>query len=354
MKGTRYTNAWFETKKEALKAEAERKEEITNPKPVVIAQTDMGFLELVNKKLDHVKAYNSESHYRDFFYVARRWTKRWEKLTCSEISKDMVQNFILERSMVSACTANQDLRYLRSVFNFGKKRELVNVNPTQGIDFLPIKKTIKYVPSSQDIDKVIQAASADTQDYLWCARETLGRISEINRLKWEDVDFVKRCVTLYTRKKKGGDLTDRKVPMTNKLFDVLSNRFTLRDKRKPWVFWHTYKSRKDGKMVSGPYLDRKAIMWNFCKKAKVKYFRFHALRHAGASIMDNSNVPIRAIQKILGHENLSTTEIYLHSFGTAEREAISAYELARQKSHTESHIGALAENKKGGQLSLTP
>src|SRR5665647_591620 len=118
----------------------------------------MGFLELVNKKLDHVKAYNSECHYRDFYYNARRWLKKWEILTCKEISRDMVQEFILERRKVSACTANQDLRYLRSVFNFGKKIELVDVNPTQGIDFLPIEKKIKYVPSSQDIDKVIQAA----------------------------------------------------------------------------------------------------------------------------------------------------------------------------------------------------
>lgn len=337
-KGIRYTNAWFKTKQEARKAEAERKEAIVNPKPIVTASIDMGFLELVNKKLDHVKAYNSECHYRDFYYNARRWIKQWGELTCKEISQGMVQNFILERGKVSACTANQDLRYLRSVFNFGKKRELADVDPTHGIDFLPIEKKIKYVPTPQDIDKVLQAADADTQDYLWCARETLARIGEINHLKWEDVDLEKRCITLYTRKKKGGHLSPRKVPMTDKLFDVLSRRFTLRNKRKPWVFWHRYNSKKKGKMVSGPYLDRKAIMWNLCKKVKVKYFRFHALRHAGASMMDNNNVPIRAIQKILGHENLSTTEIYLHSFGTAEREAISTYESARQKSHTESHI----------------
>jgi len=56
--------------------------------------------------------------------------------------------------------------------------------------------------------------------------------------------------------------------------------------------------------------------------------------------MDNSNVPIGSIQKILGHENRSTTEIYLHSFGMAERDAISVYELARQKSHTNNEKGA--------------
>jgi integrase len=125
--------------------------------------------------------------------------------------------------------------------------------------------------------------------------------------------------------------------MTENLYSVLSKRYELRDKTKPWVFWHMYKSRKTGEVVSGLYTDRKDIMWNL--KTGVKYFRFHALRHAGASIMDNCNVPIGAIQKILGHENLSTTEIYLHSFGMAEREAISMYEMAKQKSHTDSHTG---------------
>ena len=75
-------------------------------------------------------------------------------------------------------------------------------------------------------------------------------------------------------------------------------------------------------------------MLTLCKKAGVKYFRFHALRHAGASIMDNNNVPIGAIQSILGHENRSTTEIYLHNIGGVEKEAISVYENVRGFSHT--------------------
>ena len=57
----------------------------------------------------------------------------------------------------------------------------------------------------------------------------------------------------------------------------------------------------------------------------------------GASIMDGNNVPIGSIQRILGHENRSTTEIYLHSIGEAERSAIAVLEKVQQKSHTDSH-----------------
>jgi integrase len=53
--------------------------------------------------------------------------------------------------------------------------------------------------------------------------------------------------------------------------------------------------------------------------------------------MDNTGVNLGAIQRILGHENRKTTEIYLHTLGETERDAISMYERAKLNSHTESH-----------------
>lgn len=55
-------------------------------------------------------------------------------------------------------------------------------NPVDGIAFLPVEKKIKYIPPTEDIDKVISMASKDVQDYLWTTRETMGRVSEINHL----------------------------------------------------------------------------------------------------------------------------------------------------------------------------
>ena len=328
-KGVRHTEAWFKTKKEAQRAEARKKEEIKNPTPIPETPTDIAFLELVNRRLDHVKAYNSERYYTDHMYMARRWVKKWGDLECSQITSRMTERFILERVQVSPYVANKDLRCLRALFNFGMKRNLVATSPLDGIDFLPVEKRIKYVPHQEDIEKVLSVADPDTRDYLSVIRETMGRMSEINRLQWDDVDLTNKTVTLYTRKKKGGHLTPRRVPMTKKLHAILSKRYTERNSSKPWVFWHRYWSKKSGCFQEGPYLDRKLIMRSLCKKADVKYFRFHALRHAGASVMDNNNVPIGAIQKILGHENRTTTEIYLHNMGDLERQAMEIFEIAR-------------------------
>ena len=81
----------------------------------------MAFLELVNRRLDHVKAYNSASHYRDYCYMAQEMGYKMGNLMVSEISRAMVQDLILERNRVSACTANQELRYLKGDFQFRDK-----------------------------------------------------------------------------------------------------------------------------------------------------------------------------------------------------------------------------------------
>jgi hypothetical protein len=93
MQATRYTKAGFKTKKAAKEAESQRREELTNPKADQSAgktATDITCLDLNNLRLDHVKAYNSESHYHTYKYQARRWSKKWGDLPCGEITREMV------------------------------------------------------------------------------------------------------------------------------------------------------------------------------------------------------------------------------------------------------------------------
>ncbi len=63
--------------------------------------------------------------------------------------------------------------------------------------------------------------------------------------------------------------------------------------------------------------------------------------HAGASGMENNGVPVGSIQRILGHESQRTTEIYLHTLGNAEREAMKLFEQVSETkvSHGLTHSG---------------
>jgi integrase len=347
LRGTRHTGAGFKTKREARKAEAEERKEANRPRQIQLGQwkekipIDMPFLDLVNRRLDYIQAHNSERYYRDSLYYARRWVKEWKGLNSSEVTNEMIEAYLLKRSFeTSAYTANKELRSLRAMFNFGMKpqREWISENPTQGIEFFPVEKRIRYVPPKEDVLRVILAAEPDIQDYLWTIALTMGRMSEINQLTWKDVNLEDRYVVLYTRKKRGGRLSPRMVPMPEKLNEILCRRYQDRDKRKPWVFWHRYWDTKKGDWSEGPYKERKRIMKTLCEKARVPYFRFHALRHLGASILDKAKAPLGSIQRILGHENRSTTELYLHSIGEAERETMKILDREIEGfSHTNSH-----------------
>ena len=141
----------------------------------------------------------------------------------------MIQAFVLKRGKVSAYTANRELVSLRSLFNFGRKHKWANADPTEDMKPLPVEKRLKYIPLLEDIFAVIGMADPATQDYLWAIRETMARVGEVNRMTWEDVDLENRFVVLYTRKRRGGDLTPRKVPMTERLYRILSRIHQQRD-----------------------------------------------------------------------------------------------------------------------------
>lgn len=328
MKGLRYTQAWFETKRSAKQAEQQKRDELSKP-----ISTDMDFLTLMNLRLDEVRQRLSHEHYMDTLYHARRWADRWSGLTCSEITIELITKLRDERSTISNQTANKELRYLRSLFNWGIKKGFVSDNPAMRVEMMRVEQRKVYVPSADDIQRVFAVASLQQQDYLWCLQDTFARSREINNLQWKDIDFKNKTVTLYTRKKKYGTKTPRIIPLTTDLYKVLLNRNKKRKDSIPWVFWHKYYSRSHEKNIIGPYKDRKKFMKSLCKKAGVKYFRFHPFRHAGASFMESIGVPISNIQDILGHENRKTTEGYIHTVGNNMVEAIEKFEKARSKTN---------------------
>jgi integrase len=151
------------------------------------------------------------------------------------------------------------------------------------------------------------AAEPEEMDMLTVLYHTGGRIGEIRRLTWEDVNFEKRSVTLWTRKRRGGQLEKDKLSMGDALHEMLMRRWKHRNKESVYVFCredgtpHT----KDGKL--------RHLMEDLCKRAQVKPFGYHAIRHHVASILaDSGKATLGQIQKFLRHRRPTTTEKYLH------------------------------------------
>ena len=227
-----------------------------------------------------------------------------------------------------AKTANRDLRDLKALYSWGIRQEVIEGrNPCDHIEKYPEEPNRPYVPPPEDIDKVRIAGTIDERDFLDVLYHLLALKSEIVRLSWDDVNFEQRWVRLYTRKRRGGEFQEDYLPMNDTLYHVLHNRWNRRDKTSPHVF-----------QFSGHKL--RYMMERLCKRAEVKPFGFHAIRHHVSSILnDSGKASMKQIQKLLRHRRQATTESYLHSIEA------SVYEVVRILDDKMAHSGTLEKGK---------
>lgn len=294
VRGVRYGGNGYPTKREANEAEAEHRKRLKRRKP-----TNRKFEEVCNARLVDLAIRRTPKYYDENKKLIDNLELLWGYK--NEITRKDVQQYLNGVAKNSTWTANKELRFIRALFNLGIKEELIDYNPTNGIQFYPVKRKVKYVPPHEDIDKILDIASLPDKDYLLVVALTLGRIREVNRLKWSDIktDYL----ILRTRKARNSDIVERQIPLTTPLKEVI--------KRIPKKGTYVFINPKTGTK----YEYRKGMLRGLCKRAKVKYFTFHALRHYGASALAKAGVPRTDIQTLLGHANMTTTDIYLHSLG---------------------------------------
>jgi integrase len=290
------------------------------------------FSEIANRYLEDCQARMQKNTWRQKAFVYRSFIARTGDLPAVSVTKAQVIEHLQERRKGDGNkTANRDLRDLKALYNWAIKQEVFDIvkNPAQFIERYPEDPTERYIPPTEDIDKVLMAADRDDMDLLMVLYHTMGRVGEVLRLTWEDVNFEKRWVRLFTRKRRGGELQEDYQPMNDTLYHVLYSRWKRRDKRVSWVF----PSPRTGTR----YVGRPKLMAKLCRKAGVKEFGFHAIRHHVASFVnDSGKATMKQIQKLLRHRRQSTTENYLHSMEWDVMQAAKILDTKRDKEKKES------------------
>jgi len=299
--GVLHKRGGFASRREAQEAEAELRQKLR------ITKSGTAFSQLVNKRLDHVQAYCTKSHYKQNIAFLRKF-EDWGDLDISQITKDMIKQRLKDLvAHIPPYSVNKHLVALKSVFQMAVDDELLGRNPCRGIPFFPFRKAAKFVPSHDQIAQVLLLAKPLERAYLTIIWQLGARVGEINNLAWEDVDFERRLVRLWTRKKRGGHMTPRWVKVSEKAESALAYARKNREKSSAYVFTNP----RTGK----PYDYRDKFFDRLCRLAGVPEMGYHALRHAKASEMALARVPLTRIRDFLGHEDISTTSKYLHSIG---------------------------------------
>jgi integrase len=159
--------------------------------------------------------------------------------------------------------------------------------------------------------KVLREAEGQDLVLLLTLYFTGGRRGEIFRLSWErDVRLDIGKIRLSDHKAGNGQRRFRWLDMHPELTKALSWWKEARPCKVDNVFMQTH---CDG-ALGQPFLQRSKFMERLCKRAGVKPFGFHALRHKSAAITFVSS-GLNAAQVLMGHYRATTTDRYVRSAG---------------------------------------
>ncbi len=304
----------FPTKAGAVAWEVDKKRKANEPSIQTEPRTKIVTVSLIdwaNKYLDYAVMYSPKT-YSEKKNIFRRLKQAFgEEASVESITPGKALDYLQEQFRArSGHAANKERKNLITAWKHGVDfiEGFPNRNPFKIAPKLSQDAHPRYVPSWEDFCSVVDVAEGQDKIMLIVFLHTAARRGELYRLKWSDVDFDNRTISLTTRKRKSRSLEPDELDMGDELFDALrDHRQTAMNE---WVF-----VQRVGRHHGKPYVENRGFPQELCDKAGVKPFGCHGIRHLSASILAKHNVAMVDIQGHLRHQKLATTEGYVHRQG---------------------------------------
>lgn len=306
------------SRRAAERWEEQQRRSLKDPTPTGTASPTL--IDLGNAFLDFVKERQSRQTYVEKLAVMKRAIKHFGGDTLIEdIQVAEALKFLSEQNRNrSGYAANKDRKVLVTAWGWGRKYMPGFPDgpcPFQLVDRFPEQRQPRYVPPEEDFWAVYGVAEGQDKVMLLAFLFLAARRGEIFRLMWADIDFASNTVTLWTKKRAGGDLEADPVPMVQRLKQVLLAWREHRPIKADYVFVNLDDTPFCKQYQGVPFTNRQHLMERLCNKAGVRPFGFHAIRHLTASIMYREGQPVAVIQAVLRHKSPQTTTRYLQGLG---------------------------------------
>jgi integrase len=198
-------------------------------------------------------------------------------------------------------TVNRHLATIKHMFTKAVDWDMVEGETLKRIRRVKLleenNRRLRYL-SKEECQALVDACDNHLRPIVVIALNTGMRKSEVLLLKWDNVDL-KHGFLLLEMTKNG---ERREIPINETVGEEL--RSLTRRLDVPYVFY----DRLTGK----PYDDVKRSFKSACKRAGIKDFRFHDLRHTFASHLVMAGIDLTTVRELLGHKTLTMTLRYAH------------------------------------------
>ena len=238
------------------------------------------------------------------------------KLMVETISRDDLVDFLagLYREKLESRTVARQLVTLRNFFRFAQIQELIKVDPSLNLESPKIRRTLPGYLKLEDVDRLLAQPDGKTalglrdRAMLEVLYSTGLRVSELIGLRVTDLDAKVGCIRCIGK----GD-KERIVPAGRKALGLVEKY--LRDAR-PKLLGKGVSSQSLFVNRNGHALSRVGV-WKilsaYGRRAGLRVaLTPHMLRHSFATHLLERGADLRSVQLMLGHADISTTQIYTH------------------------------------------
>ncbi len=222
---------------------------------------------------------------------------------------------VLNEQQYSKSTIARKLATLRSFYKFLVKRGFMTSNPVTAVRTPKQEKKLPKFLEYEQVKRLLETPpinnwlGARDKAILEVLYSTGIRVSELVGLNMDDIDFLGEVVHVRGKGKK-----ERITPISSTALQVIQHYLEFRNKRAqnnsnfdPKVLF----VNKHGGRLSTRSVRRK--MDKYLKMAGLDpSISPHTLRHSFATHMLNNGADLRSVQELLGHQSLSTTQVYTH------------------------------------------
>ena len=241
-------------------------------------------------------------------YCTDKTIQQWSALTQSDIRAHIATR---HRQGMGSSSLQRELSAIRSFYSFLLKNRCADNNPAQHVK---APKQVKKLPKTLDVDQINGLLEAGTSSVLEVRAVAMFelfyssglRLSELAALNIEDIDLHDQ--SLLVRSGKGGKA--RLLPIGAKAISALNHWLLQRLKHISLLETAVFITTR-GKRLGQRSIELRLALW--CKKKGIaEHIHPHMLRHSFASHLLEASQDLRAVQELLGHSNISTTQIYTH------------------------------------------